>query len=180
MTNEIDKAKVEAARNLIQSYRASGMNMDADFWENMLAAALPASRGAETGGLAGRLKLAKFESISYNVRQLLDEAISALAASPAPLPVEEQEPDFYALHSPTRSHIGLWPKKEDAYQVAKEYEGCEITPLYVSPCAAVPDEVRSFVYAILGADTWIEAGAIWNGSPEQRKAAHGFFGEPKP
>lgn len=33
-------------------------------------------------------------------------------------------------------------------------------------------EARSFIYALLGADTWIEAGAIWEGNPEQRKAAH--------
>jgi hypothetical protein len=55
-------------------------------------------------------------------------------------PTEGAEPvaDFYALHSPTRAHIGLWPKKEDAYLVAKEYEGCTITPLYTrsSPVSA--------------------------------------------
>lgn len=36
----------------------------------------------------------------------------------------------------------------------------------------VTDEVRSFLYAILGADTWLEAGAIWEQNPEHRKAAH--------
>lgn len=37
---------------------------------------------------------------------------------------------------------------------------------------AVTEDVRCFLYALLGADTWIEAGAIWSENPDQRKAAH--------
>lgn len=52
--------------------------------------------------------------------------------------------------------------------------------LYASPAAGmVTDEMRGFMFALLGADTWIEAGAIWEGNPEQRKAAHAFFGGEK-
>lgn len=41
------------------------------------------------------------------------------------------------------------------------------------------DDIRGFLYALLGADTWIEAGSIWAGNPEQRKAAHAFLAAPE-
>ena len=44
----------------------------------------------------------------------------------------------------------------------------------------IPDDVRSFVFAILGADTWLEAGSVWESNPEQRKVAHAFFGRGRP
>lgn len=42
------------------------------------------------------------------------------------------------------------------------------------------DEVRSFMFAILGADTWIEAGAIWDQNPEHRKATLSALAQVKP
>lgn len=36
----------------------------------------------------------------------------------------------------------------------------------------LPDDIRSFIYAIMGADTWVEAGMIWDKNPELRKATH--------
>ena len=41
--------------------------------------------------------------------------------------------------------------------------------------AEISGSVRSFVYALLGANTWVEAGKIWDKNPEERKAAHAFF-----
>lgn len=41
-------------------------------------------------------------------------------------------PDFWAVHSATGIHIGLWPDKADAEEVLREYEGGAMTPLYKS------------------------------------------------
>lgn len=78
-----------------------------------------------------------------------------------PQEAEPGQPDFYALHSPTRMHIGLWPKRDDAYQAAREYEGCTVTPLYLHPAPKVgeiSDEmVERFGRAFWGS-TWRRGG----------------------
>lgn len=33
-------------------------------------------------------------------------------------------------------------------------------------------DVCGFLYALLGSDTWIEAGMVWDGNPDERKAAY--------
>jgi hypothetical protein len=50
--------------------------------------------------------------------------------------------DFYAVHSVTGSHIGLWKDEVFARNVLKEYEGGTITPLYTHP---TPQEAPSEV-----------------------------------
>ncbi|WP_247997711.1 hypothetical protein [Brucella tritici] len=40
------------------------------------------------------------------------------------------EPDFWAVHSKTGVHIGLWPNKAHADEALREYEGGTITPLF--------------------------------------------------
>lgn len=42
------------------------------------------------------------------------------------------EPDFWAVHSKTGVHIGLWPNKAHADEALREYEGGTITPLFRS------------------------------------------------
>lgn len=50
--------------------------------------------------------------------------------------------DFYAIHSATGSHIGLWNDEVFARNVLKEYEGGTITPLYTHPTPqGAPSEV---------------------------------------
>lgn len=48
-------------------------------------------------------------------------------------PDERQAPDFWAVHSQTGMHIGLWPNRVDALAVFCEDAGNVITPLYRSP-----------------------------------------------
>lgn len=55
-------------------------------------------------------------------------------------PSEGEGPDFYAVHSVTGSHIGLWKDEVFARNVLKEYEGGTITPLYAHPSPAAPSE----------------------------------------
>ncbi|WP_024898848.1 hypothetical protein [Brucella rhizosphaerae] len=48
------------------------------------------------------------------------------------------KPDYWAIHSKTGVHIGLWPDKADADEVLREYEGGTITPLFKSAPAPYP------------------------------------------
>lgn len=58
-----------------------------------------------------------------------EEAIRAyLTASDA-----EREPDFWAVHSRTGVHVGLWRDKDDAENALKQYMGGTITALYAAP-----------------------------------------------
>lgn len=43
------------------------------------------------------------------------------------------KPAYWAVHSVTGVHIGLWPKVEDAMKVWQEYPDGKLTPLYASP-----------------------------------------------
>lgn len=53
-----------------------------------------------------------------------------------------------------------------------EYGSAGMGTKYVrSDIAALTPEALSFIYALLGADTWLEAGAVWDRNPDQRKAA---------
>lgn len=52
-----------------------------------------------------------------------------LALAPSPR-AQALEPDFWAVHSKSGVHIGLWPTKAHADEALREYEGGTITPLY--------------------------------------------------
>jgi len=42
----------------------------------------------------------------------------------------EANPDFWAVHSATGMHVGLWADKDLAENVLREYEGGTLTPLF--------------------------------------------------
>lgn len=57
----------------------------------------------------------------------------------------------------------------------------EHTPRIAAPApSAMPEDVRGFLYALVGSDNWREAASVWQNNPEQRKAAHAFLGKQKP
>lgn len=43
------------------------------------------------------------------------------------------EASYWAVHSKTGMHIGLWPNKSDADEALREYDGGRITALFASP-----------------------------------------------
>lgn len=47
--------------------------------------------------------------------------------------VAERETAYWAVHSKTGMHIGLWPHKSDADEALRGYEGGTITALYLDP-----------------------------------------------
>ena len=68
-----------------------------------------------------------------------------------------------------------------ATEIAKAIRALSASPAVPNTVGEdIPNDVRSFVFAILGADTWLEAGSVWESNPEQRKAAHTFFDGGKP
>lgn len=46
----------------------------------------------------------------------------------------------------------------------------EAVPLYLNPPISLAR--LSYLYALLGAEQWIEAGQIWDNNPEEREAAY--------
>lgn len=65
------------------------------------------------------------------IRELVHRLEVANVATPASAP--QVKPDYWAIHSATGIHIGLWPDKADADEALREYEGGTITPLYRAP-----------------------------------------------
>lgn len=63
---------------------------------------------------------------------------AALATPPLPASAEAApvEPTYWAVHSKSGMHIGLWPDKADADEALREFEGGTITPLFAAPPAA--------------------------------------------
>lgn len=69
-----------------------------------------------------------------NIDQMNEAAaISAWNRRASTRASEAAEPDFWAVHSSTGAHIGLWPAKVDAEAVVRGGTGYTITPLYAAP-----------------------------------------------
>lgn len=81
----------------------------------------------------------------FETLNLLDEATKSGRdqewGDTAPAP--RVKPDYWAIHSATGIHIGLWPDKADADEALREYEGGTITPLYTVPPAPAQRAIGS-------------------------------------
>lgn len=64
------------------------------------------------------------------IRSILTAAIPHLPGVPSAARKLALEPDFWAVHSKTGVHVGLWQNKAHADEALREYEGGMITPLY--------------------------------------------------
>jgi hypothetical protein len=53
-----------------------------------------------------------------------------------------------------------------------DYDGDDVSSDTVKVSVEMTEDVRAFLFALLGSDTWLEAAAVWDGNPEQRKDAH--------
>lgn len=67
------------------------------------------------------------------ISNVIARAIMADRATLSSAAVAEREPAYWAVHSKTGMHIGLWPHKSDADEALRGYEGGTITTLYLDP-----------------------------------------------
>ena len=68
-----------------------------------------------------------------------------LALQAAEAEREKVEPDYWAVHTVTGSHIGLWKNQAFAREALKEFEGGTITPLYASQPPTMPSSTSLLV-----------------------------------
>lgn len=68
-------------------------------------------------------------SASRLAMEFRDEIRAALSSAA----VAEREPAYWAVHSKTGMHIGLWQHKSDADEALRGYEGGTIAALYLDP-----------------------------------------------
>jgi hypothetical protein len=85
------------------------------------------------------------------IRSMIDELLERRSLDKG----EVVKPAYWAVHSVTGAHIGLWPKIEDAMRVWQEYQDGTLTPLYAFPQPA-PKELDE--KALKAAARWFAIG----------------------
>lgn len=116
-----------------------------------------------------------------NAKALSTDGMSVMTTTATVLRAVREALSVYA---PTEPKAGVVSEETrafiDAVQLVEDAGWIILRPQRLRKDAGdqgpVSEEIGGFLYALLGSDTWLEAVAIWEQNPEQRKAAHAFFG----